>query len=270
MQTSDPLSRRQHTYRLEAVVLRHQDLGEADRLIWLYSLEQGKLRAIAKGVRKLHSRKAGHLEPFTQVALLLARGKELPIITQAETQEAYLPLRDDLLLSTCASYVMELMDRFTHDEEENRSLYRLLTDTLKRLCQPWPPELVLRFFELHFLDHIGFRPQLFHCVECGEAIQPQNQFFSAQQGGVLCPRCGAGANERQPVTLQGLKYLRHYQRSSFTQAMQGQPPEAVRREMEGLLQYYLTYLLERSLNTPAFFRRLRPPPGGNASAGPSE
>ena len=136
MQTSNPLERRQRSLRLEAVVLKHSDWGEADRLVWLFSREQGKLRAIAKGARKPRSRKAGHLEPFTRVSLQVARGRDLPIITQAETLEAYLPLRDDLLRTTYAAYAVELLDRFTYEEGEHQGLYRLLTETLDRLCPP--------------------------------------------------------------------------------------------------------------------------------------
>lgn len=257
MPTQGESSRRYHTFRLEALVLRRQELGESDRLVWLYSLEQGKVCALAKGVRKLRSRKAGHLEPFTRVSLLLARGHDLPIITQAETLEAYLPLREDLLATTMAIYVMELVDRFTQDGEENRRLFRLVVDTLQRLCQPWPADLVLRYFEVRLLDFAGFRPQLFTCVGCGAEIQPQDQYFSAQQGGVLCPRCGPGASERQPVSLGALRYLRHFQRSAFSEAMRGRPTPTTQQELEALVQYYLTYILERTLNTPPFFRRVR-------------
>ena len=84
------------SFRVEAVVLRHVDWGEADRLLTLYSREKGKLRAIAKGVRRLRSRKAGHLEPFTRAAVQLARGRDLLIVTQADTVNAYLPIRGDL------------------------------------------------------------------------------------------------------------------------------------------------------------------------------
>ena len=118
---------RQRLFRAEGIVLRHLDWGEADRLLWLFTQDLGKLQAVAKGVRKPRSRKAGHLEPFTRVSLLLAHGREIPLITQVETIDAYLPLREDLLRATYASYIMELLDRFTYEEGENRGLYRLAT-----------------------------------------------------------------------------------------------------------------------------------------------
>ena len=263
MSEQTPEHRRQRTFRLEAVVLRHFDWGEADRLVWLFSLELGKLRAVAKGVRKPRSRKAGHLEPFTRASLLLARGRDLPIITQAETLDAYLPLSDDLLRVSYASYVVELLDRFTYEEGENRGLYRLLVDTLGRLCQPVDPDegtrldLVTRFYEMRLLDYVGFRPQLFRCTSCGEEILPQDQYFSASQGGILCPRCGPQFTGSRAISMQALKYLRHFQRSNFTQASQAVLTPVVNREMENITQHYITYLLERSLNTPPFLRRAR-------------
>src|SRR5512143_1045780 len=94
-----------HTLRVDSVVLRHSDWGEADRLLTIFSREQGKLRCVAKGARKLLSRKAGHLEPFTRVALLLAKGSDLWIVTQAETIEPWLPIKEDLTRTATAAYV---------------------------------------------------------------------------------------------------------------------------------------------------------------------
>ncbi|MBN2548765.1 MAG: DNA repair protein RecO [Anaerolineales bacterium] len=290
-------TRRQRLFRLEAVVLRHTDWGEADRLIWLFTREMGKLRAVAKGVRKPRSRKAGHLEPFTRVNLLLARGRDLPLITQADTVDAYLPLRDSLLRTTYASYIVELLDRFTFEEasltsaKENRALYRLLTDTLERLSQAenpassspaqtvgrGSPELAVRYYEMRLLDFVGFRPQLFTCTVCGAEILPQDQYFSPRQGGVLCPTCGSPsaalnrpadhddlvesephpASAARPISMKALKYLRHFQRSSYAEAARAVLTPILNRELEGIMQGYITYVLERGLNTPSFIRRVR-------------
>jgi DNA repair protein RecO (recombination protein O) len=248
---------------VEAVVLRHSDWGEADRMLTLFTLEMGKVRALAKGARKPRSRKAGHLEPFTRVNLLLARGREILLVTQADTLEAYGPLRDDLMLTTYASYVIELLDRFTYEEGENRAIYRLLADTLARLSSGISADLVVRYYEMRLLDYLGFRPLLFQCAGCSAEIQPQDQFFSAEAGGVLCPKCGPSNFGVRQVSVQALRYMRHFQRSSFAEAAQAQPSTITNREIESLMQYYLTYLLERGLNTPAFLRRLRQEKAGN-------
>lgn len=245
---------REHSLKVEAVVLRHADWGEADRLLWLYTRQAGKLRAVAKGARKLRSRKAGHLEPFTQVNLLLARGRDLPIITQADTIDGYLPLRENLMLVGYASYIVELLDRFTYEEDENPALYHLLIDTLERLSYQEDAPFAIRYFEVRFLDLIGFRPQLNQCVQCDAPIQPEDQFFSAVLGGLLCPSCGKDQRTAQPISMRAVRILRHIQRSTYQDARRLTISEASHQELERLMQYYFTYLLERNLNTPAFLR----------------
>ncbi len=243
--------------RVDAVVLRHSDYGEADRMLTLYTRQLGKARAIAKGARKMASRKAGHIEPFTHVKLQLARGRDVLIVTQAETVDAYLSLRDDLVLTSHASYMLELLDRFTYvDETENSSIFRLLTESLSRLASNHDVWLVIRYYEMRLLDYLGFRPQLFECTNCGREIKPEDQFFSFSAGGVICPRCGRGLPNLQSITVDTLKYLRHFQRSSYANASRAKPSPQVQQEAETLMQGYFTYLLERELNTPGFLKKI--------------
>jgi len=250
--------KRSRSFRCEGIVLRHLDWGEADRILWLFTLEKGKMRMIAKGVRKARSRKSGHLEPFMRVNLLLSKGKDLYFISQVDTINAYSCLREGLVLTSYASYIIELLDRFTIEEEENRALYRLLIDTLERLSdEKYQNELVLRYYEIRLLDLVGFRPQLFNCMFCNREIEPEDQFFSLQLGGVVCPRCGKGTSGLLPVSMQSLKYLRHFQRSSFRDAIKAKLSKALNQEIENIMQLYFTYLLERNLNTPPFIRNAR-------------
>lgn len=248
---------RVRSFRVEAIVLHHRNWGEADRFLRLYTLEMGKISVIAKGARKLRSRKAGHLEPFTRVSLQLASGRDLFIVTQAETLDAYLPVRENFLLTNFAAYVVEVVDRFTYEEEENRAIYRLVADTLARLGKSNNPDLVVRYYELRLLDLIGFRPQLFECASCSKDIQAEDQYFSAELGGALCPSCGPKISGSRSISMQALKYLRHFQRSNYADAQRAPLTATLNREMEALMNHYLTYLLERGLNTPAFLRRAR-------------
>ncbi len=251
------MPRTPRSQRVEAIVLKHSDFGEADRLLTLYTHEQGKLRAIAKGARKPRSRKAGHIEPFTRVILQLAKGRNLDIVTQAEAQDHHSALGEDLLSLSYASYVVELLDNFTYDGEENRALYRLLRDTLKRLSQEKQAELAVRYYEMHLLDLLGFRPELHHCLNCKKEVQAEDQYFSTQQGGVLCPDCGPIDPAAHPISIQALKYMRHFQRSSYADASRANIEKSVHLELETLMDHYLTYLLERQLNSPRFLRRMR-------------
>lgn len=243
--------------RVDAVVLRHSDYGEADRLLTVFTRQMGKLRVIAKGARKIASRKAGHIEPFTHVRLQLAKGKDMFLVTQADTVDAYLPLRDDLTLTGQAAYVLELLDRFSYEEQtESPSTFKLLTETLARLAAQADVWVVIRYYEMRLLDHVGFRPQLFECANCGRAIQPEDQYFSFTAGGVICPRCGQGLPNLRAISVETLKYLRHFQRSSYAEALRARPGLEVQKEAESLMQGYFTYLLERELNTPGFLKKI--------------
>lgn len=246
------------SFRASAVVLRHSDWGEADRLLTLYTREQGMVRALAKGARKVTSRKAGHLQPFTHVTVQLAKGRDLLIITQVETVNAFLPLHDDLMKTGHAAYAIELLLRFSYEDEgANPAIFRLLVETLERLEKEEDAWLPIRYYEMRFLDAVGFRPQLFECVNCGREIRPEDQFFSFLAGGVVCPRCGEGVPNLGKISLETLKYLRHFQRSSYKDSSRARPGLETQKEAEQLMQGYFTYLLERDLNTPGFLKKVR-------------
>jgi DNA repair protein RecO (recombination protein O) len=247
----------ERTIRTEAIVLRHKNWGEADRMLWLYTRKIGKVQAIAKGIRKIRSRKSGHLEPFTQVNLLMARGRSFLIVTQAETLNAYLNIREDLLRVGYAAYIIELLDRFTYDEDDNQQLYRLLKETLSRIDSENDPNIPVRYFEIRLLDLLGYRPELTNCVNCATEIRAEDQYFSISMGGVLCLNCGPNVPDASHISLNTLKYLRHYQRSSYSEAAKAHLSPGLNRDLEQLMQRYFTYFLERNLNTPTFIRRVK-------------
>jgi DNA repair protein RecO (recombination protein O) len=179
-------------------------------------------------------------------------------VTQADTLDAYLALGANLVKTGYASYVIELLDRFTYeDESENYAIFRLLTEILSRIATEPDPWLAIRYYEVRLLDLLGFRPHLFECANCGEQIQPVDQFFSAAAGGVLCPKCGKGLPGAWSISMQALKVFRHLQRSSYAEAQRARPTPEVRNELETLIQRYLTYLLERGLNSPGFIRQIK-------------
>jgi DNA repair protein RecO (recombination protein O) len=243
---------RQRLYSTQAVVLRRTNFGEADRLLTLYTPDHGKLRAIAKGIRRPSSRKAGHLEPFTHCRVLIARGRNLDIVTQAEAIELHLALRQDLERLAQAYYLVELVDRFAPEGEENPPLFMLLLEALEELGRTKRVDLALRHYELRILSGVGFGVQLFRCTGCGQDIVPERNYFSEASGGVLCPGCGerrAGARE---VSLEALKVLRYLGRHSVAASQRLRLGEAVVAEVRRLLRSYITYTLERELRSVKF------------------
>ena len=116
-------------YNTDAIILRRSDFGEADRLLTVYTPHRGKLRLVAKGVRKTKSKKAGHVELFTHAALQVATGRNLDIVTQADTVQAYRALREDLDKISHAYYLVELVDRFTEEHDPSYPIFELLALT---------------------------------------------------------------------------------------------------------------------------------------------
>ena len=219
--------------------------------------ERGKLGLLAKGVRKSASRKAGHLEPFTHVELLAARGRNLDLITQAETLSPHRRLREDLWRSTWAYYVVELADAFTQDEDPNQLLFDLLLETLGRLDTGSDPALVVRYYELHLMALVGYQPQLFRCVECAELLKPEINFLSLERGGALCPKHGAHRPETAALPLPALKVLRFMQSRPWEQVGRLRLGAEVSGQVEGILARYIVHHLERNLRSPLFLDRLR-------------
>mgnify|MGYP001573667134 FL=1 len=163
---------RERVYRTEAVVLKRRDQGEADRILTIFTPGLGKLRVNAKGARKPSSRKSGHVELFARINLQLAKGRALDIVTQAETLEAFAPIRESLERTGAAYYLVELTERFTQEADENLALYNLLLETLRALTVSPDLLLTLRFFELRLLSCAGYQPQLHLCVQGDEEIEP--------------------------------------------------------------------------------------------------
>ncbi len=249
--------RKERLYRSEAIVLRRRDFGEADRLLTLFTPNYGKIRVVAKGVRKPQSRKAGHVELFMRSKMLFARGRNLDLVTQVELGDAYRPLREELVHVTYASHVVELLDRFTAEDDAHPELYQLLVDALGWLSETADLLLTARYYELRLLSLVGFEPRLFQCVACGELIEPQDQYFSSDLGGILCPSCQPADPRAQPISLGALKLLRYLQPRPYSTVQVLRVRRGLHTELEQIMFHYLQHQLERRLQSADFLKRLR-------------
>jgi DNA repair protein RecO (recombination protein O) len=251
------MARTERLYRADAIVIRRRDWGEADRLLTLYTREHGKIQAVAKGARKPTSRKAGHVELFTRVRLLIARTRSFDIVTQAETIDAYLPLRDSLEASTLGHYCAELLDRFTGDAEADEGLFSLFDSALTWLCAAEDLRLAVRYYELRLLELAGFRPELHRCPVCDNPLEPLSSYISPLMGGVLCPTCGQNRRDAAPLSLKAFKVLRYGQTHTWNQFQRLRLSPELHTEVEQALYHYLLFVLERNLKSVEFLRQLR-------------
>jgi DNA repair protein RecO (recombination protein O) len=253
------MSPRSRLYKTEAIVLRSMDLGEADRVLTLLTPRLGKLRVVAKGIRRTRSRLGGGLEPFTDVQLVLAVGRTFDVVTQAALTDAHLGLRNDLHSTAAAWYVVELADRFCEGAAESHGAFVVLAQALSGLdAAPAEVsrEVVARWFELHLLGAMGFRPELTRCLECGGAIEPEGNAYSPAAGGILCSTCGHAALGAQPLSADALKVLRHLQRSELPAVLRLRLGTSLQREVERLLHATISAVLERELRSREFFEEV--------------
>ena len=244
-------------YQTEAIIIKKTKLGEADSILTFYTPHLGKIQGFAKSVRRPKSKMAGHLELLTYSLVSLARGRNLATITGSQTINSFLPLKSDLWLTSCALYTIELVNQFTADHVENRPLFQLLMDTMEQLCQPSDKELVLRYFELHLLDKVGYRPQLRECISCHQALTPTSNSFCAGAGGMLCPDCAPGQPLTYPLSVNAQKVLRLLQGGGYHDASRLKINAALSGELEKVLGNYLKYLLEREVKSARWLDTMR-------------
>ncbi|HEU0243609.1 MAG TPA: DNA repair protein RecO, partial [Candidatus Limnocylindrales bacterium] len=182
-----PVPRR---YVTDAIVLSRFDLGEADRVLTLITPEFGKLKAIAKGIRRPTSRLGGSLEPFAELTVALARGRTFDVVTEVRVGHAWLGLRDRLESAATAWYLAELADRSLEERHAAEPLYALLRRAYELLDADMAPGRVARWYEMHLADELGQRPEVDRCVECDRMLEASETFrWVPPLGGVLCGRC---------------------------------------------------------------------------------
>jgi len=244
-------------YQTDAIIIKKIKLGEADRILTLYTPHLGKIQAVAKGVRRPRSKMAGHLELLTHSQVSLARGRNLDTITGSQTINSFLPLKSNLELTSYALYTIELVDQFTADHIENYPLFQLLLETMHQLCQAGDTELVLRYFELHLLNEVGYRPQLQRCVSCKATLEPITNSFCPTAGGMLCPNCSQSQPLTYPLSVNALRVLRLLQGSDYNTISKLEINPELSRELEGVMRDYLKYLLEREVKSVAWLDTLR-------------
>ena len=234
-------------YRDQGVVLRTIKLGEADRIVTLFTRGHGKVRGVAKGVRKTASRFGARLEPTSHVACQCYRGRELDIVTQVETIDAHRRLREHYGCLTHAVSMLEAVDQVALEREPNPALHRMLVRALRTLADQRSPVVSTAFFwKLLALE--GFQPLLDACVRCGDDAGPFPG-FDLDEGGVLCDTCSRTAGGR--VDPDALAVIGDLVDGRVAKVLADPPPPDVLAEVERLAIRALEYHSERRLRSAA-------------------
>ncbi|MGH9188489.1 MAG: DNA repair protein RecO [Acidimicrobiales bacterium] len=230
-------------YRDQGVVLRTMRLGESDRIVTLVTAGRGKVRAVAKGVRKTKSRFGARLEPMGHVSMLLYEGRELDIVTQAESLDHFRVIREDLDRLRKANTVLEAVDQVAQEGHANVRLYQMTVGALRALAAHDAAMLVPAFF-LKLLSLEGFHPVLDTCAACDE---PKGLVaFDLGVGGAMCGSCAGG--RALPVSAEALALVRRVLDGNLVVAM-SEPPGPVATEVTRLAIAAMEYHLERRLRS---------------------
>jgi DNA repair protein RecO (recombination protein O) len=262
-----PVPRR---YVTDAIVLSRFDLGEADRVLTLITPEHGKLKAIAKGIRRPASRLGGSLEPFAELNVALARGRTFDVVTEVRVGHAWLGLRDSLESAATAWYLAELADRSLEERHEAQPLYALLRRAYELLDAGMEPGRVARWYEMHLADELGQRPEVDRCVECDRMLESTETFrWVPPLGGVVCARCPGPPHDRTGLSLDALKLLKAYQRLDIEAIAGLRLPDGAEREVEGAMRDFMRIALERDPRSLAFLDEVRSGHAAGLGPGPA-
>jgi DNA repair protein RecO (recombination protein O) len=236
------------TYRDQGIVLRTYKLGETDRIVHLLTQGRGKVRAVAKGVRRPGSRFGGRLEPFGHVDLQLYEGRSLDVVNQAELLAPHAAIRDDFARSACASVLVEITDAVAQEGERDNGLFLLLRAGLQALdARPDDPAVFVDAFLLRLASTVGFHAFVDACAVCR---QPgPHAFLSVKAGGTLCSTCApAGVRAVDGEVVDAVRLLAAPGEWASLPALARDHPEA-RRRAASYARAFVEHHLDRRLRS---------------------
>lgn len=241
-------------YKTQGIILGWHKLGEADKILSILTQDEGKVRAVAKGVRRTKSRFGARLEPFTHVDLMCYRGRNLDTVTQAEIIESFRGVRGDVARFTAAEAMLEIVDKVAEEHERNVRLFLLLRKGLHALeTGPADPAATAEAFLVKLLGMSGFGPILSACAVCGH--RPVSRFSNAQ-GGAICDDCQE--RDARRASPDALGWLAGLAEGELDDAGATTPPGRVRGEARALLYGFAEHHLERRLRSLPILARLQP------------
>ena len=243
--------------KTKAIVLAHRRLGDADRIVTMVTPQQGKVDAVAKGALKPKSKLAGHVEPLTLTEVSLAHGRTLDIITQAQTQNAYLPIKSDLQKMSTAFYLLELTNRFLIEDVDAGQIFELLDRSLTRLSDGKNSQFVTRVFEFSLLRVIGIKPELMKCVITGKDVDAEKAYWSMVQGGVVHVDSSGKTFDARPLESRVIRVLRAIEFLSFEEICRIKIDPQLSMMLENMMFEFIQVQSELVIKSSSFMGEAR-------------
>ncbi|NLV91917.1 MAG: DNA repair protein RecO [Firmicutes bacterium] len=242
-------------YRTEGIVLRTKDLGDADKILTIFTADAGKVAVVSKGCRRVRNRLIGVSAPFVHLRALIFKGKSLDTLSQGEILHSFIDLREDLLKMAYASYLAEVVDQLTAERDPVPQVFQLLLGCFHLLSRGHSPEIVARYFDINVLSLLGYRPQLDVCTQCGANLEQPR--LSLTLGGGLCRQCHPQDPAAVPLSLGAVQMLRRFMVTPVERLPVLQVSEEMLQEMERGLRLFMDYRLARPLNSLSWLNTIR-------------
>lgn len=246
------------TYKTSGIILKSIKLGEADKIITIYSDSHGKISAVAKGIRRTKSKFGSRLEPFTYARLLLFKGRSLDIITQVEIASSFKEIREDFDMVSYGWAMLDLVNKVSLEGEKDSKLFYLLLKSLETLAKVSSSyDLILAAFDLKLLALIGYRPNLLSCAVCRRKPTQHDKFlFSSECGGVLCDKCGSSDPSAILSTFESISLLRQLMLSELESVAKVEVSQELKDKVANLISKYLDYHVQANLKSRRYLAKV--------------
>jgi DNA repair protein RecO (recombination protein O) len=246
------------TYKARGIILNRKNLFEADRIITVLTKHSGKLRVIAKGVRRHLSKNAGSVELFVVCDLILAKGRNFDIITSAEIVKNFKNIRNNLSKTALAYKMAEMIDKILTEDQEHEEVYDFTKKVLEYLDQMSfkRENLIFEYFALNLLSMVGFAPELYVCLGCGKKLPNQNNFFDVSEGGILCQDCARSGKIVLEVSPNQIKLLRIFLKQSILILKKLRLKKNDIIFFKKIIKNFIEYILEKELKSDKFLKKV--------------
>ncbi|MDQ0231604.1 DNA repair protein RecO [Metabacillus malikii] len=226
--------------KCEGIVIRSMDYGESNKIITIYTRELGKVGVMARGAKKPNSRLTSITQLFTYGTFMFQRSTGLGSLQQGETILSHRVIREDIFLTAYASYISELLDKSTENNEQNPFMFELLKLTLDYLDEDVDPDILINIFEMKMLPILGLSPQLDCCTLCGK--KDGTFHFSIREGGFICQNCFEKDPYRLPISQTTVKLIRLFYYFDLNRLGNISVKLETKKELKAVIQgYYEEY-----------------------------
>lgn len=231
------------TKNVEAIVMSRRDFGEADRLLTALTRSEGKIKIVARGARKIKSKLASAIEPFSIGKYFVAEGKSFYILAGAECESQNLKISNDIELYKDVSYIFEILEMVTTEGQKDEKIFFLTKELLSSIYKESESkrQIAIRYFEYKILEYSGFKPEYAKCISCREKLQPQ-KFFIGNFEGVYCQKCKKSG---QKISLDTIKLLRVFAEGNLLQVLSIKEIESYNEDLKKVILPQLYDILPR-------------------------